>query len=136
MPVLDDPFNPVEVDQVIQHQIKANKGSGPDGVCPGLLKLLPVQWIIFLCTLFNKIFYSCYPERWYVARLHVLFKKGQRNLCSNYRGISIMDTMAKLYDYLLYNRLRQWYKPDREQAGAQEKRGCLEHIVTLRLIIT
>ena len=46
-----------------------------------------------------------------------------------------MDTMAKLYDYLLYNRLRQWYKPDREQAGAQEKRGCLEHIVTLRLII-
>ena len=77
VPVLDDPFNPMEVDQVIQHQIKANKGSGPDGVCPGLLKLLPVQWVIFLCTLFDKIFYSCYPERWYVARLHVLFKKGQ-----------------------------------------------------------
>jgi len=27
-----------------------------------------------------------------------------------------------------------WFKPDREQAGAQPKRGCIEQIVTLRLI--
>ena len=28
-----------------------------------------------------------------------------------------------------------WYKPCREQAGAQPKRGCAEHLVTLRLLI-
>ena len=27
-----------------------------------------------------------------------------------------------------------WYTVCREQAGAQSKRGCIEHIVTLRLI--
>ena len=43
--------------------------------------------------------------------------------------------MSKVYDYVLYNRLVQWFKPDKEQAGAQPKRGCVEHIVTLRLIM-
>ena len=55
--------------------------------------------------------------------------------CENYRGISIINALAKCYDYILNNRLSSWYIPCREQAGAQVKRGCIELIVTLRLII-
>ena len=36
---------------------------------------------------------------------------------------------------MLNNRLTSWYIPCREQAGAQRKRGCIELIVTLRLVI-
>lgn len=43
--------------------------------------------------------------------------------------------MAKLYDMVLCARLTRWFVPFREQAGSQSKRGCLEHIVTLRLLI-
>ena len=46
-----------------------------------------------------------------------------------------MDTCAKLYDSVLNNRLQKWWTPDREQAGAQQGRGCQEHIVTLRLLM-
>ena len=46
-----------------------------------------------------------------------------------------MDTMAKLYDIVINRRLSNWYRPDREQAGAQKGRGCKEHIVSLRLLI-
>ena len=46
-----------------------------------------------------------------------------------------MDTLAKLYDCLLCGRLEGWYKPQREQAGAQRGRGCLEHIMSLRLLM-
>ena len=63
-----------------------------------------------------------------------LFKKGNRKDVNNYRGISIMNSMAKLYDMVLCLRLKMWFKPFREQAGAQKKRGCLEHIVSLRLL--
>ena len=35
---------------------------------------------------------------------------------------------------VLCSRLKLWFRPYREQAGAQEKRGCLEHIVSLRLL--
>ena len=48
-------------------------------------------------------------------------------------GISVMNALSKLYDMVLCDRLNQWLEPCREQAGAQSKRGCLEHIVTLRL---
>ena len=65
----------------------------------------------------------------------MLFKKGDKANCDNYRGISMINSVAKIYDYILCNRLTQWYTPDREQAGAQKIRGCIEHLVTLRLII-
>ncbi len=32
------------------------------------------------------------------------------------------------------SRLEKWLTPYREQAGAQNRRGCLEHIVTLRIL--
>ena len=35
---------------------------------------------------------------------------------------------------ILCSRLEIWFKPYREQAGAQKGRGYLEHIITLRLL--
>ena len=36
---------------------------------------------------------------------------------------------------VLSSRLNLWFAPFREQAGSQQGRGCIEHIVTLRLLI-
>ena len=133
--VLDDPINPEEVDEVIKKQVKPKKSSGPDGVSPGLFKLLPIQWIVQLALLFNTVLFSSYPSSWLFARLTILFKKGDRLSCDNYRGINVINSVAKIYDYVIYNRLSKWWQPDREQAGAQPSRGCTEHLVTLRLLI-
>ena len=65
----------------------------------------------------------------------MLFKKGDSMDTGNYRGISIIDSIAKLYDYVINNRLMKWYIPEREQARGQPKRNCIEHILTLRLWI-
>lgn len=46
-----------------------------------------------------------------------------------------MDTIAKIYDTLLLNRLRLWYSIDKCQAGGQKGRSCLEQILSLRLLI-
>ena len=64
-----------------------------------------------------------------------IFKKGISKVCDNYHGISIMDYVGKLYDSMLCQRLHKWFKPDHEQAGAQSGRGCIEHMVSLRLLI-
>lgn len=134
IPVLDEPITPLEVQQQVK-LLKSDKACGPDGVSPGLFKLLPGQWVVFLATMFNTIFMSgSYPYAWAIAKLITIFKKGDRSDVRNYRGISIMNSIAKLYDMVLCSRLKQWFRPYREQAGAQEKRGCLEHIVTLRLL--
>ena len=46
-----------------------------------------------------------------------------------------MDTLAKVYDKLILNRLTLWSSIDKCQAGAQKGRGCIEQIMSLRLLI-
>ena len=134
IPILDDPISVNEVTEQV-HKMKPDKACGPDGVSPGLLSLLPGQWILAITTLFNNVFLSgSYPEAWNKARLFTIFKRGDKNNTNNYRGISVINCISKLYDMILCERLNHWFKPYREQAGAQRKRSCLEHIVTLRII--
>ncbi len=78
---------------------------------------------------------STHPTCWTVAKFVPLFKKDDREDVRSYRGINIINCMSKVYDMVLCSRLESWFKPFREQAGAQRGRGCLEHIVTLRLLI-
>ena len=135
LPQLDDPFTFTEFEHVVRDQIKPDKGCGPDGISPGAIRLLPISWMMFLLTVCNVLFSTgTYPASWAASKLIMLFKKGSRMVCGNYRGISVIDALAKLYDYLLNNRLCAWIQPKREQAGAQPGRGCIEHIVTLRLL--
>ena len=135
IPLLDDYITSAEVTNQINN-MKADKSCGPDGIPPGIYKLLTLDWIILLTSLFNLIFANAlYPLSWSYAKLFMLFKRGNRKDPNNYRGISIINSIAKLLDMVICNRLEQWFKPYREQAGAQRGRGCSEHIVTLRLLI-
>jgi hypothetical protein len=135
LPVTDDPVQPREVLDAVA-SLKRNKSGGPSGVPPGFLKLMPPRWITLLATFFSMILTSsAYPCVWSYTKLIVLFKKGSRNACNNYRGISLMDSLAKLFDSILSRRLERWFQPDREQAGAQKGRGCVEHLITLRLLM-
>ena len=135
LPITDDPIQPQEV-QAVLNALKSNKSGGLSGIPPGALKLLPPDWTIFLTHLFNAILLSRqYPSEWSMSKLITLFKKGTRSSCDNYRGIALMDSIAKTYDAVLNRRLNLWFQPDREQAGAQKGRGCTEHLLTLRLLI-
>ena len=53
----------------------------------------------------------------------------------NYRGINVINCLAELFDLVLSSRLNSWFGPYREQAGSQKGRGCIEHIVSLRLLM-
>ena len=55
IPVLDDPISPVEVTTQI-NKMKADKACGPDGIAPGVFRLLPAQWLLHITALFNLIF--------------------------------------------------------------------------------
>jgi hypothetical protein len=135
IPVLDDPISVREVQDAIS-RLKPNKSCGPDGISPGILRLLPVTWILYITALLSVIFQKGISVMaWNTMRLVSIFKSGSRSVCNNYRGIAVASYMFKLFDIMLYNHLSQWYRPCREQAGCQKGRGCLEQILTLRLII-
>ena len=92
VPLLDNAIDPEEVEDAIV-SLKGDKSY--IGVDTGLLKILPFEWIVFLTTIFNTIFVGNYPKSWCFSKLIILFKKGLRYLCGNYRGITIMNILSK-----------------------------------------
>ncbi len=103
---------------------------------PAGLKLLPDEWIVQITLLVNMVFFQHYPGLWSMAKMFTIYKKGEKLSTDNYRGISILVALAKVYDAILNRRFVLWYKPDQEQAGGQEgRRGCAEQLLTLCLLI-
>jgi hypothetical protein len=135
IPILDDPITEAEVEEAAE-TCKETKSF--IGVTPAVFKCMPAIWITFVTQMMNLIFNGnilSFPAKWAYSKLVVLFKKGARLMCGNYRGLSIGDTLGKVYAKILGNRLKLWMNVDNCQAGGTEERGCIEHILGLRLIM-
>ena len=64
IPLLDDPFEPVELLHVVDKQMKPDKGCGPDGNSPGILKVLPISILKVLIAYHEHYLpFRCLP-RW------------------------------------------------------------------------
>ena len=135
IPILDDPITEIEL---IEAAETLSESKSYIGITPAIFKCLPLVWISFVTQMLNLVFCDnqmTYPIKWCYNKLVVLFKKGARWICGNYRGLSIGDTLGKLYAKILSNRLKLWMQVDKCQAGGQEGRSCGEHILALRLMI-
>ena len=92
--------------EILLSNLKPNKATGPDGVPARLLKesaksIAPALSLIFQASLLQgKI-----PEQWREAYVSPLFKKGDRNLASNYRPISLTSIACKLLEHILYTNI-------------------------------
>ena len=79
-----------------------------------------VDWIWRLC---NMVFESgVVPEDWRSAEIVPLYKsKGERTECSNYRGISLLSVVGKIYAGMLVNRVHKMTEGliDDEQGGSE-----------------
>ena len=64
-------------------------------------------------------------------------KKGDLRLASNYRGISLMCNIAKVYNKVLLYRLRRVLEPELRwsQNGFRPLRSTVQHITALRMLI-
>ena len=64
-------------------------------------------------------------------------KKGNLGLCSNYRGIVLLNTINKLISLIVLNRISPVIEPKlrNEQAGFRPNRSCTDQVNTLRIIV-
>ena len=77
-----------------------------------------------------------FPTQWRTTVINELFKnKGSPLIGKNYRPISLVHLLAKLFDFVLLERFKMWFKPADEQTAYQAKRGCADHIFLLRCLM-
>jgi hypothetical protein len=77
------------------------------------------------------------PEAWRQIKLRVIFKKGEPELPANYRPISIIPVLAKLYSTILYLLLGDLLETSLSdgQFGFRPGRGCADAVHILRSVI-
>ena len=89
-------------------ELKFGKASGPDLISTDLLKVLVDNDTVLesLALILNQCLeLGRNPADWTVARVTCLYKKGDRQAWENYRLISLLSVVGKLYEKVLARRL-------------------------------
>ncbi|XP_045538980.1 uncharacterized protein LOC123722157 [Papilio machaon] len=98
-------FQEREVFTVLK-ELDKTKGAGGDGVPAIFLSNCAKSLSYPICILFNKSLQECtFPNIWKQANIVPVYKKGLKNLIINYRPISILKTLSKLMELLVYRRI-------------------------------
>ena len=83
--------------------LKTGKASGPSGINNRILRELSVELSLPLSELFNvSLSTGQFPEPWKQANVSPLFKSGDPSLAKNYRPISLLDTIGKVFEKILF----------------------------------
>ena len=119
-------------------ETKVGKAAGMDGVRAEMLKKGGVSVLEWLVRLFNVCFLlSVVPVDWVCACIVPLFKgKGDVCECCNYRGISLLSVVGKVYGRVLINRIRDRTEQviSEVQGGFRRGRGCMDQVFIVRQI--
>ncbi|KAK3551482.1 hypothetical protein QTP70_017389, partial [Hemibagrus guttatus] len=134
---VDSFITQAEVTEVVQ-QLLGGKAPGVDEIRPEYLKSLDVVGLSWLTRLCNIAWQSgTVPLDWATRVVVPLFKKGDRRMCSNYRGITLLSLPGKVYSRVLERRVRPLVEPriQEEQCGFRLSHGTLDQLYTLHRVL-
>ena len=157
----DNPSNPIEVnpDRIIDQNIeihvdeseiknievkeaikrlKNGKTPGQDQIQTEMLKADSITSEAELTKLFNKILQKeQVPSSWKKGMIIKIPKKGDIRECKNWRGVTVLPVISKIFGRILINRIKNGVDKvlRKEQAGFREKRSTTEQIFVLRNIL-
>lgn len=122
-------------------QTRNGASAGPDLFLNEFLKHGSEVLLLYIYDLFNKVFEMGYfPEKWSEGYIIPIFKKGDKNDVANYRGITLLSTVGKLFTRILNNRLNCWAEKYNvyveAQAGFRKHMGTTDNIFVLNSLIT
>ena len=83
-----------------------------------------------LSTIFNNsLRRGVFPDCWKTARIAPIFKDGPENIKSNYRPISVLPTVSRLFEKVLYGQLYQYLDENKllylHQSGFRSLHSCV-----------
>lgn len=98
-------------------------------------KPVGVEWLLHL---FNTSWDTeKIPDEWIDTLITILFKKGDRSQCGNYRGISLLSVVGKVFAGMSLQHLK-WLAEHiyaKSQCGYHNGRGTIDGIFTLHQVL-
>jgi hypothetical protein len=112
-------------------QMSNDKAVGPDGISTESLKAGGEILYKNLAKLYTACLMSnTVPSKWKSSRMVLIHKKGDNRNLKNYRPISLLSNMYKLFTKILTNRLQKDLDENQpeEQAGFRSGYSTMDHI--------
>ncbi|PFX19180.1 putative RNA-directed DNA polymerase from transposon X-element [Stylophora pistillata] len=83
-----------------------SKATGLDKISARLIRECADLICVPICDIFNQsISQGTFPDDWKYARITPLYKQGDRGDANNYRPISVIPIMAKVFERIVYEQL-------------------------------
>ena len=121
------PCTESEIEKILD-QLPNKRSSGYDGVSNVLLKELKTELKCPLAQIFNKSMQTgVFPKSMKHAEVVPLYKAGLKNQTTNYRPISLLLTLSKLLEKVMYNRTYNFLNDSQiysSQYGFRKNHSC------------
>lgn len=136
---LDAEISEIELRNAVFSQ-KNNKSTGTDYLCAELFKSAYDIICPFLLKLYNRLLLNGeYPRLWGEGIIVPIFKGGNPDEAANYRGITLINIMGKIYSQILLNRLQKWSEKEEKildsQFGFQKGKSTVDCIFAFYSVI-
>ena len=134
--VLNLKFTQEEILRAIRG-LNNGKAAGCDSILNEYIKTTSHIFLPLYESFFNTILDTgFFPEQWSTGCIHPIYKnKGDRTSPQNYRPITILSCLRKLFTAILNTRLDQYLEENiillENQAGFRKQYSTLDHIFTL-----
>ena len=104
------PITKTEMNNII-NKLNPKKSTKSDIPSIKFIKLSKTIIVPYLILIFNKCIESnVFPKSLKIAEVVPIYKDGKKNLCNNYRPISLLSPFAKIFENHIYNQLNQYFK--------------------------
>ena len=136
---LDNQISSNELEKAIS-KLKNNKSCGEDGIINEFIKHSNIHIYNVILSLFNTILDTgFFPAKWSVGAIVPVHKKGDVNDPLNYRGITLVSCLGKLFTNIINERLNIWAEEEsifsENQFGFRKQKSTTDCIFVLQGLI-
>ena len=131
-------FSPILVDSVAStlRNLKACKATGLDKIPAKILKLSANIIAPSLTFIFNlSLATGIYIDEWKQARVTPIFKSGDRRQCENYRPISVLPVVSKVFEKEVFRQLYSYLTENsllsKFQSGFRPKHSTVTALIQM-----
>ena len=124
-------FETVTIDEVkkIISKLKPKGSSGQDGISSALLKEINLTTANIITLIINQsISTGIFPDKLKVAKIVPIFKKDNPHLTGNYRPISLLPVISKVFEKVVFSQLYSYFDQNgllyKSQYGFRKGHSC------------
>ena len=116
---LDEEITIQELESTIK-ELRKDKSAGHDNILNEfIVNASPTIKFLILAIFNNILLTEFFPSVWAVGSIVPIFKKGDNKNPNNYRGITVLSCLGKLFTRLMNNRLSKWAESENRITNSQ-----------------